>query len=175
MQPDQVAVRFWLDPIPAEDMPMLAARMLAEGHDTPALRRVAGLGRGDAPPDIREEFGRALAELGVWIPDRGAAELAVGISLARELLNGGLSIAECSARACSVWDFDDVIYPHLPDDLEELVLMCWLYSGEEYDVNGGDKRLLAAARALAARNRLSLSLFRGEGRLVVVSPLACTV
>jgi hypothetical protein len=37
--PDQAAVGFWLDPIPPEDMPMLAARMLAEGHHT---RRCAG-------------------------------------------------------------------------------------------------------------------------------------
>jgi hypothetical protein len=35
----------------------------------------------------------------------------------------------------------------------ELVLMCWLHGGEEYDLNGGDERLLAAARALASRSR----------------------
>jgi len=132
---------------------VLAARMLAEGHDTPALRRAAGFARDDDPRDVREEFGHALAELGVRVPDRSAAELAAGISLARGLLSGGLSIAECSGRACRIWDFDDVIYPGLPGDLEELVLMCWLHGGEEYDVNGGGERLLAAARALAARAR----------------------
>jgi hypothetical protein len=153
VQPDQVAVGYWLDPIPPEDMPMLAARMLAEGHDTPALRRAAGFARDDDPRDVREEFQHALAELGVWIPDRDAAELAAGISLARELLSGGLPIAECAGRACGIWDFDDVIYPRLPGDLMELVLMCWLHGGEEYDVNGGDERLLAAARALASRSR----------------------
>jgi hypothetical protein len=153
VQPDQVAVRFWLDPIPPEDMPVLAARMLAEGHDTPALRLAAGFARDDDPRDVREAFGRVLGELGAWLPGRGAAELAAGISLARGLLSGGLPVAECSGRARGIWDFDDVIYPVLPGDLEELVLMCWLHSGEEYDVNGGDERLLAAARALAARSR----------------------
>lgn len=87
------------------------------------------------------------------IPDRDAAELAAGISLARELLSGGLPIAECAGRACGIWDFDDVIHPGLPGDLMEMVLMCWLHGSEEYDANGGDERLLAAAHALASRNR----------------------
>jgi hypothetical protein len=134
-------------------MPGLAARMLAQGHDTPALRRAAGRAGDDDPGDVREEFGHALAELGVRIPGRTAAELADGIFLTRALLSGGLSIAECSGRVCGIWDSGDVIYPGLRGDLEELVLMCWLHGGEEYGVNGGDERLLAAARALAARSR----------------------
>jgi hypothetical protein len=36
VMPTQVAVDFWLGPIPPEDMPMIAAQMLADGHDTPA-------------------------------------------------------------------------------------------------------------------------------------------
>jgi hypothetical protein len=36
-------IRFGLDPIPPEQMPVLAARMLAEGHDTPALRGPSAL------------------------------------------------------------------------------------------------------------------------------------
>src|SRR5215469_3681254 len=132
VQPDEVALGYWLDPILPEDMPMLAARMLAAGHDTPALRRAAGFARDDDPRDIREEFQRALVELGAWMADRAAAELVAGISLARELLSGGLPIAECARRACGIWEFDEVIYPVLPGDLEELVLMCWLYGGEEY-------------------------------------------
>ena len=132
---------------------MLAARMLAEGHDTPALRRAAGYGRRDDPRDIRQEFGQALEELGAWLPDRGAAELAAGISLARALLSGGLTIAECSRRALGIWDLDDVIYPGLPDDLKDLALMCHLLGTEYYAPSGGDERLLEAASALAARSR----------------------
>jgi hypothetical protein len=113
----------------------------------------SGFARDDDPRDIREEFQRALAELGAWIADRDAAALVAGISLARDLLSGGLPIAECARRACGIWEFDEVIYPVLPGDLEELVLMCWLYGGQEYDANGGDDRLLAAARALASRSR----------------------
>jgi len=47
---------------------MLAAQMLAEGHDAPALRRAAGYSRRDDPRDIRQEFGQALEELGAWLP-----------------------------------------------------------------------------------------------------------
>jgi hypothetical protein len=81
VEPREAAIRFWLDPIPPEEMPMLAARMLAEGGDTPALRRAAGYSRRDDPRDIREEFGQALDELGAWLPDRGAAEPAAGMPL----------------------------------------------------------------------------------------------
>jgi len=153
VQPREAGVRFWLDPIPPEEMPMLAARMLAEGHDTPALRRAAGLGRRDDPRDIRQEFGQALDELGAWLPDRAAAGLAAGISLARALLSSALTIAGCSRRARDIWDLDHVIYPGLPDDLKDLVLMCHLIGTEHYAPSGGDERLLAAARALAARSR----------------------
>lgn len=132
---------------------MLAARMLAEGHDTPALRRAAGYSRRDDPRDVRQEFGQALEELGAWLPDRGAAELAADICLARVLLSGALTVAGCSHRALGIWDFDDVIYAGLPGDLKDLVLMCHLPGTEHYAPNGGDERLLAAARALAARSR----------------------
>jgi hypothetical protein len=153
VQPREAGIRFWLDPIPPEEMPMLAARMLAEGHDTPALRRAAGCSRRDDPRDIRQEFGQALDELGARLPDRGAAELAAGTSLARALLSGALTIAECSSRALEIWDFDDIIYPGLPGDLKDLALMCHLLGSEHYAPSGGDERLLAAARALATHSR----------------------
>jgi len=149
VRPDQIAVDYWLAPIRPEDMPVLAARLLAEGHDSPALRHAAALAAGDDPATIRSVFEQALAELGIWIPDRAAAEQAAAASPARALLEGKLSTAECARKVRRIWDFDDVIYPVLPPSVEELVLMCWLHGGEEYDTNGGDKRLLAAARALA--------------------------
>lgn len=68
MQPREAGIRFWLDPVPPEEMPVLAARMLAGGHDTPALRRAAGGSRRDDPRDIRQELGQALGEQGAWPP-----------------------------------------------------------------------------------------------------------
>jgi hypothetical protein len=100
--PNQVAVGYWLDPIPPEDMPMLAARM--------------------------------LAELGVWLPGRDAD---------RRVREPGIRHLGLRRRPV----------PGAARGLMELVLMCWLHGGEEYDLNGGDERLLAAARALASRSR----------------------
>ena len=60
-----------------------------------------------------------------------------------------IPIAECASRVRRIWDFDDVVYPALPADLEDLVVMSWLQGGEVYERNGGDQRLLAAASALA--------------------------
>jgi hypothetical protein len=48
--------------------------------------------------------------------------------------------------ALGIWDFDDAIYPGLPGDLKDLVLMCFLHGTEHYAPGGGDERLLAAAR-----------------------------
>ena len=61
-----------------------------------------------------------------------AAELAAGVSLARALLSGALTIAGCSRQVLGTWDLDDVIYPGLPDDLKELVLICFLRGTEHY-------------------------------------------
>jgi hypothetical protein len=74
VRPDQIAVDYWLAPIRPEDMPVLAAQLLAEGHDSPALRHAAALAAGDDLATIRSVFEQALAELGIWIPDRAAAE-----------------------------------------------------------------------------------------------------
>src|ERR1035441_6908799 len=64
--------------------------------------------------------------------------------------NLSLRVDQASASAATgARDFDDVLYPALPADLEELVVMSWLQGGEEYEPNGRDQRLLAVARALA--------------------------
>jgi hypothetical protein len=130
-------------------MPMLAAQLLADGHDSPALRQAAALASGDHPATIRRTLEQALADLGAWVPDRAAAEQSAARSLARALLDGSLSATDSARQVRRVREFDDVIYPVLPPDVEEFVLMCWLHGSEEYERNGGDDRLQSAARALA--------------------------
>jgi hypothetical protein len=151
MELDQIGVDYWLRPIPPEDMPMLAASLLADGHDSPALRQTAGFPATDDPRDIRSAFCAALGELGAWLPDMAAAQIRVGVAAAKDLVAGRVSIQECARRVCDVWEFDDVIYHALPDDIDELVAMCWVFPGDEYDANGGDDRLLSAARTVASR------------------------
>jgi hypothetical protein len=155
--PDQVAIDYWLGPIRPEDMPMIAARLLAVGHDTPALRLAAGFGVRDDPRDIRAAFQQALTELGVWLPDPHAAQALAGAQVASDLLAGRLPVEDAVRRLREIWDFDDVIYRVLPADLEDLVLMSWLHGGQEYELNGGDQRLLAAARGAASLRRQGFS------------------
>lgn len=114
MRPSQIAVDYWLCPIPPENMPMLAAQLLAAGHDSPALRQAAALTSGDHPATVRSTFEQALVELGVRIPDRVAAEQAAAASLARALLDGRLSATDCARQVRRMWDLDEVIYAVLP-------------------------------------------------------------
>jgi hypothetical protein len=149
---DQIADDYWLRPIPPEDMPALAARLLAGGHDTPALRQAAALTASADPRDIRDAFRAALAELGSWVPDYLTAQLRASSRAAGDLLAGRASIEECARRIREVCEFDEVISRALPADLDELALLSWLLPGAEYDAGGGDDRLLRAARAVAVRN-----------------------
>jgi hypothetical protein len=152
VQLHQIGVDYWHRRIPPEDMPMLAARLLAEGHDSPALREAAGLSARNDPRDIRSAFCAALGELGAWLPDMAAAQVRVGVAAARDLVAGRISIEECARRVCNVWEFDDAIHHALPNDIDELVAMCWVFPGDDYDANGGNDRLLSAARTVASRN-----------------------
>jgi hypothetical protein len=147
---DQIARDCWLRPTVPEDMPMLAARLLAGGHDAPALRRAAALGAQEDPRDIRDAFRAALEELGGWVPDLLTAQLRACASAARDLLAGRIPIEECARRIRDACPFDDVLHQALPADLDELALLSWLRPGGEYDANGGDEGLLSAARAVAA-------------------------
>jgi len=58
-------------------------------------------------------------------------------------------VREPRPRAC---EFDEVIYNALPADLDELAAMSWAIQGNEHDRNGGDERLIRAARAIAVRD-----------------------
>jgi hypothetical protein len=153
MQPARVAIDYWLRPIPPEEMPRIAAELLAGGYDTPALGEAAGLAASGDPREIREVFQEALVQLGVWIPGHEHALAREGRRMARDLATGRISMTECAARIRRIWDLDEVIYHELPTDMEEFVLLCHLRgAGDIYDDRGGDERLLAAATSAAREN-----------------------
>jgi hypothetical protein len=155
MDPTQVGLDFWLKPVAPEDMPMIAAVLLSDGYDSPALREVAGLGRHDDPRDVRSAFQQALIELDAWLPDRIAAYVHISRSVAAAILSGEASMHACTRRICEVIEFDEVIYHALPPALEDFARMCWLYgSGDLYEENGGHRRLIETAAALAAASAL---------------------
>jgi hypothetical protein len=80
------------------------------------------------------------------------AQVHAGVLAARDLLAGHISIKECASRIRAACEFDEVIYNALPADLDELAAMSWAIQGDEYDRNGGDERLIRAARVIAVRD-----------------------
>ncbi|MFF7574876.1 hypothetical protein ACFZBE_07760 [Streptomyces sp. NPDC008061] len=80
--------------LPAEELPMLAAHALVDGHDSPALRELAGLSRRSDGTEIRELYLQALHELHVFLPDEETAGRRHLVSLASRLTRGELSAAE---------------------------------------------------------------------------------
>ncbi|MFD8593472.1 hypothetical protein ACFV1L_00540 [Kitasatospora sp. NPDC059646] len=61
----------WLTP---EQLPMTAAESLASGHDSPALRELAGWSGREPAAELDGLWHRALDELGAGRPDQEAAE-----------------------------------------------------------------------------------------------------
>lgn len=84
-----IAIRFQLGELISDELPGMAATLLAERLDTPSLREVAG----DLHPTMAEAgavFSRALAELGVALTHEEAALLRA------EEVAGSILRGECS-------------------------------------------------------------------------------
>lgn len=77
-----------------EDLPMIAAHALVDGHDSPALRELAGLPRRSDATEVRELYVQALSELDVPLPDEETAGRRLLVSLALSLVHGLLSPKE---------------------------------------------------------------------------------
>jgi hypothetical protein len=71
--PAHVSAGFWLKPIAPENMPVIAAQLLASGCDSPAVRVAAGLAAHGDPRSIGSASLGALVGAGGWIPGRAAA------------------------------------------------------------------------------------------------------
>jgi hypothetical protein len=87
----QSAWRYVAEILPPEELPMLAAHALVDGHDSPALRALAGLPRRSDETEIRGLYVQALHECGVPLPDDETAGRWLLISLAVGLANAELS------------------------------------------------------------------------------------
>ncbi|MFE8015135.1 hypothetical protein ACFU3O_20645 [Streptomyces antibioticus] len=99
-QPATLAWKHAASLIRVEDLPMVAAHLLAAGHDSPSLRDLAGRSRHEHPADIRELFGHTMEELGIQIPEYETAERCLLHHMATQLSAGVLSPKEAAAR---VW------------------------------------------------------------------------
>ncbi|RKE22795.1 hypothetical protein [Streptomyces sp. TLI_171] len=58
--------------LPGSELPVAAARSLVDGHDSPALRELAGRGRRESSADLAPLLREVLAEFGVPDPDPAA-------------------------------------------------------------------------------------------------------
>ncbi|MFG2128022.1 hypothetical protein ACGFNV_09500 [Streptomyces sp. NPDC048751] len=98
---DQLQHSAWLyvaEVLPAEELPMLAAHALVDGHDSPALRELAGLPRRGDEAEVRELYVQALHELGVSLPDEETAGRWLLVKLAFGLVEGELSPGDVADR-----------------------------------------------------------------------------
>ncbi|MER6587714.1 hypothetical protein [Micromonospora chalcea] len=69
-----LAVRLAMDEPVGDDLAMAAAHALARGVDSPSLRELAGLSKGQSREAV-DLFRQAMEELGSPVPDEGGARL----------------------------------------------------------------------------------------------------
>jgi hypothetical protein len=147
----RVAARdYWLVPLTPEVMPGVATRLLSAGHESHALRIVAGTTPFTDPREVRQTFARALQEMAVWFPNRASAEEDLARELATALVNGQATPEQTSRRLRESIEVHGVFHPDPQHGAawEEFTFVAWMREADEYERIGGDARLFAAARAL---------------------------
>lgn len=95
--PNTVAARFVLGIAATERIPWWAAQWLADGHDGPALRELAGLDGRD-PHAVNDLVPAAMAEMGVDVPTTTAAATGEEFRHAAELHLSGQASARWVAQ-----------------------------------------------------------------------------
>ncbi|MFJ8690546.1 hypothetical protein [Micromonospora wenchangensis] len=148
--PHLVAAEYVLGSMIVERMPWYAADWLADGHDGPALRELAGLDGTDTRL-IGELFPAALGETGVRVPSAAEAADTWLATLAQRLVDGAIderTVSErVSAFVCEHGDLDEI--RHRP--FAELNMLA-----DEWDQDGGrGNREVASVVRLLCRDHLS--------------------
>ncbi|MEU8217166.1 hypothetical protein AB0C47_15465 [Micromonospora taraxaci] len=69
-----LAIRLAMDEPVGDDLPMAAAHALTRGVDSPSVRELAGLSKGQSREAV-DLFRQAMDELGYPVPDRSGARL----------------------------------------------------------------------------------------------------
>ncbi|GAA3483612.1 hypothetical protein [Streptomyces yanii] len=137
----------------AEDLPMIAAHALVDGHDSPALRELAGLSRRSDAAEIREVYVQALDELDIHLPDEETAGRRLLVSLAFGLVRRELSPKEVTDRLSMT------VAAHTQEETQFLSIAAeyseWI--GPD-DLPAWEHDLQAAARSLAVSTDLDPSI-----------------
>jgi hypothetical protein len=144
-----VARDYWLEPIPPERMPYVAADLLASGYDSPLLREAAGASPSD-PREARGLFIAALQELRVWLEDEAQARLRQAALLAGSFNRGEMSLESLVSALMNLWKLDDVMYDGVAEPAARLAWLAWAHGDHLYERNGGDEALRREAKIVAA-------------------------
>ncbi|MFJ1753978.1 hypothetical protein [Kitasatospora sp. NPDC088134] len=96
----RVALRYVAEQIPVAELPMVAAELLVFGHDSPALRDLAGRGRGESAAELEELLREVFVEAGTELPGAERAERWLLGDLAARLRAGLVTPGEVEAE---VW------------------------------------------------------------------------
>lgn len=136
-----------------EDLPMLAAHALVDGHDSPALRELAGLPRRSDAAEVRELYVQALSELDVPLPDEETVGRLLLVSLAFGLAQGELSPRE-------VGDGLSMTVTARTEEETQFLSVAAEYSEwiEPDDLPAWERELQAAAQSLVASTDLGPGL-----------------
>ncbi|MCX5008304.1 hypothetical protein OHB05_37675 [Streptomyces sp. NBC_00638] len=141
----------------SEELPMLAAHALVDGHDSPALRELAGLPRRSDASEVRELYVQALHELDVPLPDDETAGRYLLVSLAFGLAEGELGPREVTDRlgmTVTALTEEEARFLSVAADYSE-----WL--GPEH-LPGWERDLRTAAHSLAASTDLAPGIGRPD-------------
>ncbi|MFJ9020848.1 hypothetical protein ACIRPU_12820 [Streptomyces sp. NPDC102259] len=143
------AWRYVAEILPPEELPMLAARALVDGRDSPALRSLAGLPRRSDETEIRELYVQALHECGVPLPDDETAGRRLLVRLAVGLANAELSPKDVVDRLSMT------VAARTPEETQFLSIAAdyseWMDTDE---LPGWENGLRTAAHSLAASTDL---------------------
>ncbi|MGW1511345.1 hypothetical protein [Streptomyces sp. NPDC002394] len=132
-----------------EDLPMIAAHALVDGHDSPALRELAGMPRRSDATEVRELYVQALSELDVPLPDEETAGRRLLVSLALSLVHGVLSPKEVGdglSMTVTARTQEETQFLSVAAEYSE-----WM---EPDDLPAWERELQAAAQSLAASTDL---------------------
>jgi hypothetical protein len=104
-----VGVRVLAGELASEELPMIAAQALADGLDSPSLRQLAGLSRGEYR-EARELLDQVVNELGLpELPDEDQAVWEVTRSYARRIVYG--AIAPVDGAHAIAWHAGSLMFP----------------------------------------------------------------
>jgi hypothetical protein len=149
----QSAWRYVAEILPPEELPMLAARALVDGRDSPALRALAGLPCRTDETEIRELYVQALHECDVPLPDDETAGRWLLVSLAVGLANAELSPKDVVDRLSMT------VAARSPEETQFLSIAAdyseWMDAEE---LPGWENGLRTAARSLTASTDLGFGI-----------------